>query len=150
MNGGTLRALLRLVPVPRLRLAWAVVRFPPRRVITESTVATRAWMFAGKEPPIPAASAWTLAAAVFVALYQGARIAAHLGGCDRCAALDVLQRLDQASDLLPEVGELRHAAESGRAVNRRRYPQAAEDQAHDQRHHDHRDQPPRHRPVPQR
>ena len=61
----------------------------------------------------------------------------------------VLQGLHQAGDLLSEVGELRHAAESGRAVSRRRYPQAAEDQAHDQRQHDHCDQPPEHRPVPQ-
>ena len=61
----------------------------------------------------------------------------------------VLQGLHQASDLLSKAGELRRAAESGRAVNRGRYPQAAEDQAHDERQHDHRDQPPRHRPVPQ-
>ena len=60
----------------------------------------------------------------------------------------VLQGLHQAGDLLPEAGELRHAAELGRAAGRRRYSQAAEDQAHDERQHDHRDQPPRDRPVP--
>ena len=100
---------------------------------------------------MPAASARTLAAAAFVALYQGARTSALLPDDDpgRLVAF-VLQGLHQASDLLPEAGELRHAAESGGAVNRRRYPQAAEDQAHDERQHDHGDQPPRHRPVPQR
>ena len=38
-------------------------------VISETTVATRDWMLAGKEPPIPAASDWTLAAAALVAAY---------------------------------------------------------------------------------
>ena len=39
-------------------------------MISDSTVATLAWMFAGNEPPTPAASARTLAAAVSVAWYQ--------------------------------------------------------------------------------
>ena len=59
----------------------------------------------------------------------------------------VLQGLDQAGDLLSEVGELRHPAKLGRAAGRRRHPQATEDQAHDQRQHDNGDQAPRHRPV---
>src|SRR5258708_2470384 len=62
----------------------------------------------------------------------------------------VLQGLHQAGDLLSEVGELRHAAELGCTVGRGRDPQAAEDQAHGERQDEHREQPPRHRPVPQR
>ena len=40
-------------------------------MITDSTVATLAWMFAGNEPPTPAASPRTLAAAASVLWYQG-------------------------------------------------------------------------------
>ena len=74
------------------------------------TVATPFWMFTGKPLPIPAVAPWTAWTAAFV-----------------------LQRLHQAGDLLPEAGELRHAAELGRAARRRRHPQTAEDQAHDER-----------------
>ena len=38
-------------------------------MISETTAATRDWMLAGKEPPTPAASDWTLAAATLVAAY---------------------------------------------------------------------------------
>jgi hypothetical protein len=62
----------------------------------------------------------------------------------------VFQGLHQAGDLLSEAGELRHAAELGCAVNRRRNPQAAENQAHGERQHEHGEQTPRHRPVAQR
>ena len=81
-------------------------------MITERTVATLAWMFAGNEPPTPAASARTLAAAASVALYQGSRAAGAAAGDDpgRLVAF-VLQGLHQDGDLLPEAGELRHAAE---------------------------------------
>src|SRR5580700_121727 len=51
-------------------LAWAVLSSSVWLLITESTVATRAWMFAGYDPPIPAASVRTLAAAASVAAYQ--------------------------------------------------------------------------------
>src|SRR5579875_2363979 len=57
-------------------LDWAMLRSSPRWVVTETTVATLAWMFAGNEPPMPAASACTLAAAASVAPYQRCRAAA--------------------------------------------------------------------------
>ena len=50
-------------------LAWALPRsvLRPDGVVSEITVATRAWMLAGNPPPTPAASDWTLAAAALVA-----------------------------------------------------------------------------------
>ena len=76
-------------------------------LISETTVATRDWMFGGKEPPMPAASSWTLAAAALLALYELLQVT---GVGDRQqpgrpVAL-VLQGLYQAGDLLSEVGEL--------------------------------------------
>jgi hypothetical protein len=59
----------------------------------------------------------------------------------------ILQRLHQPGDLLSENGELRHAAELVRAVDRRPDLQAAEDQPHEQGQDDHGDQPGGHRPV---
>src|SRR5580658_1442665 len=56
------------------------MRRPGRSLMSETTVATRVWMLTGKEPPIPAASDWTLAAAAFVALYQLVRPLAWVRG----------------------------------------------------------------------
>ena len=64
-------------------------------------------MLAGKEPPIPAASVLTSAAAASVALYALLRALVSVTGRTpaRLVAL-VLQGLHQPGDLLPEDGEL--------------------------------------------
>jgi len=61
----------------------------------------------------------------------------------------VLQRLNEAVDLLAEVRQLQRAAGLLGAALRGGHPEAAEDQAHEEGQHDHGEQPARYRPVRQ-